>query len=167
MTQELTGISTPICLEAFLSCESGTPPTAAAQSACRAIAHQLQKYGIVVIRDPRVTTQHNADFLDMMERYFEQDDETKKDDERPELGYQIGVTPSGTETAKVLSDAVAQKFIESVSGCMRRREAHLNILFYIFSWRRTTSLMKLLAPMQSGGSFGAPGRDRRPPGLPN
>ena len=44
------------------------------------------------IRDPRVKDRDSQDFLNMMERYFEQTEANKKQDARPELHYQVPVT---------------------------------------------------------------------------
>jgi isopenicillin N synthase-like dioxygenase len=53
-----------------------------------------------VQRDPRVTFADNDKFIDMMEKYFEQPESAKKEDERPEVFYQVGVTPNGKEQAR-------------------------------------------------------------------
>ena len=37
------------------------------------------------------------DFLDMLERYFEQPDDVLAADVRKELSFQVGITPSHTE----------------------------------------------------------------------
>ncbi|KAJ8600179.1 hypothetical protein CTAYLR_001951 [Chrysophaeum taylorii] len=69
-----------------------------ASPACAEVAEALHKYGCLVVRDPRVEPAHNELFLDMMERYFSQSDGVT--DARPELHYQVGVTPSGVEKAR-------------------------------------------------------------------
>ena len=38
---------------------------------CRKVAESLHKYGILIIKDPRIDEQDNEDYLDLMERYFE------------------------------------------------------------------------------------------------
>eukprot|EP01038_Epipyxis_sp_PR26KG_P005987 gene5987-8244_t len=65
------------------------------QLECKKVAECLHKYGIIVLRDPRVTEVDNDNFIDLMEKYFECSDGIR--DARPEHGYQVGVTPDGTE----------------------------------------------------------------------
>lgn len=55
-------------------------------------------YGIVILRDTRVTIKDHEPFLNMMEEYFEQCDFQK--DARPEYSYQVGVTPERQEQSK-------------------------------------------------------------------
>eukprot|EP01035_Chromulina_nebulosa_P042156 gene42156-57083_t len=62
---------------------------------CKNVAKCLHSYGIVIIRDPRVSEANNERFLDMMERYFESSDGIV--DARPQFHYQVGVTPSHIE----------------------------------------------------------------------
>ncbi|CAM9550310.1 unnamed protein product [Discosporangium mesarthrocarpum] len=62
---------------------------------CTKLADALHRFGVVLVRDPRVTEVDNDAFLDQMERYYEQSDGVT--DARPELSYQVGVTPEGTE----------------------------------------------------------------------
>jgi len=45
------------------------------------------------VRDPRVNSQDNDNFLDTIEDYFNQEYDTKMQDARPEFSYQVGVTP--------------------------------------------------------------------------
>jgi hypothetical protein len=79
---------------------------AEARAEIEKVAYALHKYGCLVIRDPRVEEVHNTRFLDMMERYFEQSDGKK--DARPELGFQVGVTPEGKEFPRNHCAAVAE-----------------------------------------------------------
>lgn len=67
---------------------------------CKKVMHCLSTYGVIVVRDPRVTKEDNDKFLDMMESYFEQADEVKRKDSHPEYHYQVGVTPEKTEQPK-------------------------------------------------------------------
>jgi len=59
---------------------------------CKKVADALHKYGVAIVRDPRVDEKDNNTFLDMLERYFELSDGVR--DARPEYHYQVGVTPS-------------------------------------------------------------------------
>ena len=62
---------------------------------CMNVAEALHKYGVCVVKDPRVSEEMNNTFLDMMERYFEGSDGVR--DARPEYSYQVGVTPENIE----------------------------------------------------------------------
>jgi isopenicillin N synthase-like dioxygenase len=62
---------------------------------CLKAAQAFHKYGCCVVRDPRVNEAHNERFLDMLEQYFEKSDGVR--DARPEIGYQVGVTPEFVE----------------------------------------------------------------------
>ncbi len=53
------------------------------------VAHSLEYYGAVIIKDPRVSEDDSNTFVDMMERYFAQPREKKMEDSRPELFYQV------------------------------------------------------------------------------
>ncbi|KAG5189780.1 hypothetical protein JKP88DRAFT_197518 [Tribonema minus] len=70
----------------------------------RQAADSLHRYGVVLVRDPDVREEDNAAFIDMMERYYEQSDGVT--DARPELSYQVGVTPGGVEVPRDHCDAV-------------------------------------------------------------
>ena len=65
---------------------------------CTKVADSFHNCGIVLLKDPRVNPEHNNSFLDMMEKYFEVSDGIR--DARPELYYQVGVTPSHRERAR-------------------------------------------------------------------
>eukprot|EP00892_Ulva_mutabilis_P010096 jgi/Ulvmu1/7459/UM037_0002.1 len=70
----------------------------------REILHALREYSCVIVRDPRVPASQNDVFLDTMEDYFSQPREVKMLDARPDLAYQIGVTPDGCEVPRCVSD---------------------------------------------------------------
>jgi len=70
------------------------------------IADNLHKYGLLIVKDPRVKEEENDIFIDMMERYFAQPRELTAPDAHPELFYQVGVTPDGTERARDHCDKV-------------------------------------------------------------
>ena len=59
------------------------------QEECKALADCLSRTGCLIVRDPRVASEDNAHFLDLMERYFGQASEVKFRDARPELHYQV------------------------------------------------------------------------------
>ena len=60
-----------IDVEAFLNCEDKALSEAAKLESMK-VAQCLHKYGICMIRDPRVNEQDNEEYIDMMEQYFEQ-----------------------------------------------------------------------------------------------
>jgi hypothetical protein len=65
---------------------------------CDQVAECLHKYGVLCLRDNRATEENNAQFIDMMERYFEATDFVQ--DARPDLHFQVGVTPELKERAR-------------------------------------------------------------------
>lgn len=71
---------------------------------CRRAADALHKYGVCVVRDPRVDQKHNDTFIDMMEKYFSLTDWVR--DARPEWSYQVGVTPASIEKARDNSEYI-------------------------------------------------------------
>jgi len=73
------------------------PTSEEADAECRKVAFGLHRFGILIVKDSRVTGEDNNRFLDMLEAYFEQPEEVLRADARPELSYQVGSTPSYTE----------------------------------------------------------------------
>ncbi|KAI0080335.1 Clavaminate synthase-like protein [Panus rudis PR-1116 ss-1] len=71
---------------------------------CKKAADALIIYGALLVHDSRVSEEDNSVFLDLLEDYFAQPDELLKQDERPELGYQVGVTLENTEKPKCAVD---------------------------------------------------------------
>eukprot|EP01138_Halocafeteria_seosinensis_P007687 gb/GECG01007855.1/.p1 GENE.gb/GECG01007855.1/~~gb/GECG01007855.1/.p1 ORF type:complete len:318 (+),score=36.97 gb/GECG01007855.1/:1-954(+) len=67
---------------------------------CKRVAQGLHEYGVLIVKDPRVSSQDNDRFLDTLERYFSQPDDQKQKDVHPEYHYQVGTTPSFTELPK-------------------------------------------------------------------
>ncbi len=57
--------------------------------------------------------------MDLIEDYFAQPEEELKKDERPELGYQIGVTLENTEKPKCAVDEPCLKIIEMLEPSER------------------------------------------------
>mmetsp|Transcript_9968 Transcript_9968/g.14682 ORF Transcript_9968/g.14682 Transcript_9968/m.14682 type:complete len:343 (-) Transcript_9968:5538-6566(-) len=84
------------------------PTTKEAKEDCKAIAESFHKTGILIIKDPRVTYEHNSKFLDMVEKYFEKPDEEKVKDSRPELAYQVGPTPEQTEKPRDRTELIKE-----------------------------------------------------------
>ena len=72
---------------------------------CQKVAECFHKFGLLLIRDPRVDMKDNEDYIDMMEDYFEKTgDLFYKGQEiaeiRPDCLYQVGVMPEMTEIAR-------------------------------------------------------------------
>ncbi|KAL9251413.1 hypothetical protein AKJ16_DCAP12598 [Drosera capensis] len=71
---------------------------------CGEVSRTLRETGALLVRDPRCSAEDNDRFIDMMEKYFEMPTEFKKRQERPNLHYQVGVTPEGIEVPRSLVD---------------------------------------------------------------
>lgn len=69
-------------------------------SSCKEIAQLLHEFGLLIVKDPRVDNQLNVNFLDMLEQYYEQPTEVRALDARPDVHYQVGVTPEEIERAR-------------------------------------------------------------------
>ncbi|KAI1099327.1 Clavaminate synthase-like protein [Jackrogersella minutella] len=82
-------------------------------------ARALITYGALVLHDSRVSESDNEVFLDLLEDYFTQPDEALKRDERPELGYQVGVTLENTEKPKCAVDEPCLRVIERLAPSER------------------------------------------------
>ena len=75
------------------------------QLECQKVAYCFHKFGICIVRDPRVNHNDNNNYIDMVERYFESIATEyyaggELADMRPELSYQTGVTPESMEKAR-------------------------------------------------------------------
>lgn len=111
------------------SCETGSEGFVAAQNGadhrqpncisaeqnvlCQRMAETLRDTSTLVIRDPRVCSGKNERFLSLMEAYFERPLEEKLKDARPELAYQVGITPEGVERPRCLKDEDMQETMNS------------------------------------------------------
>ncbi|KAJ0094577.1 hypothetical protein Patl1_17250 [Pistacia atlantica] len=76
---------------------------------CREVSRILRETGALLVKDPRCTVEDNDRFIDMMEKYFESPKEFKMLQERPNLHYQVGVTPEGVEVPRSLVDEEMQE----------------------------------------------------------
>lgn len=56
---------------------------------CAEVSRTLRETGVLLVKDPRCSTQDNDRFIDMMEKYFECPSEFKLLQERPHLHYQV------------------------------------------------------------------------------
>ncbi|ESQ32510.1 hypothetical protein EUTSA_v10004473mg [Eutrema salsugineum] len=76
---------------------------------CREVSRILKETGALLVKDPRCSAQDNDRFIDMMETYFQMPDDFKRLQERPNLHYQVGVTPEGVEVPRSLVDEEMQE----------------------------------------------------------
>ena len=81
----------------------------AAVAECKKVTQILHKYGMLLIRDPRVDMKDNNEYLDMMEEYFEQVGERfyrgeEIKDIKKDCDYQVGCLPEKIEIARDYSD---------------------------------------------------------------
>lgn len=82
---------------------------------CRKVVEGFYKHGVIAIKDPRVDEEKNKEFLDLMQRYFKKSANKyyrgeKLEDARPEVGYQVGVTPELKERARVHESVIEKQF---------------------------------------------------------
>ncbi len=75
-------------LSPFLAQDNGKLD-ASLSTLCDKLADCLSSTGCLIVKDPRVASEDNSKFVDLMERYFGQAAEVKGRDARPELHYQV------------------------------------------------------------------------------
>ena len=103
--QEELPMDLPIIdLDVFLNRDSSAEAQAARTAECAKAAQALVTYGALVLHDSRVSESDNTTFLDLLEDYFAQPAAALREDERPELGFQVGVTLENTEKPKCAVD---------------------------------------------------------------
>ncbi|KAH9846853.1 Clavaminate synthase-like protein [Lenzites betulinus] len=86
---------------------------------CKKASDALITYGALLLHDSRVSEDDNNTFLDLIEDYFAQPEPLLKEDERPELGYQVGVTLENTEKPKCAVDEPCLKVIARLDPAER------------------------------------------------
>ncbi|KAK0246270.1 hypothetical protein EDD85DRAFT_803664 [Armillaria nabsnona] len=86
---------------------------------CKKVADALIVYGALLLRDSRVSEEDNSTFLDLLEDYFAQPEDILKNDERPELSYQVGATLELTEKPKCAADTSCLRVIERLEPSER------------------------------------------------
>jgi isopenicillin N synthase-like dioxygenase len=112
--------------------------------ACEAVARALHDCGCLVVKDPRVDATRNEAFLDLMESYFEQSDGVE--DARPDLHYQVGVTPSGVEKARPRCDEASHLTDKPRSECPPLPDAKWRFFWRIGERPSTSKFEELNAP---------------------
>ena len=115
-TQDLPMGLPIIDLDIFLN---GSHDAADVQAECKKAAQALVTYGALLLHDSRVSEEDNITFLDLLEDYFAQPEAELKKDERPELGYQVGVTLENTEKPKCAVDEPCLRIIEKLDPAER------------------------------------------------
>jgi len=88
-------------------------------SLCHSVSAHLKNTGALVVKDPRVDASKNDRFLNTMEAYFARPREVKLRDARPNLAYQVGITPEGIEKPRCLSDIALQDTISALPDGQR------------------------------------------------
>ncbi|KAF0935158.1 hypothetical protein E2562_030439 [Oryza meyeriana var. granulata] len=81
---------------------------------CATVSASLRDTGALLVKDPRCSAADNDRFLDVVERYFARSADSKRLQERPNLHYQVGVTPEGMEVPRSLVDKEMQDKIKSM-----------------------------------------------------
>jgi len=109
------------------------------QEECKKAAQALITYGALVLHDSRVSEDDNTTFLDLLEDYFAQPQDRLKEDERPELGFQVGVTLENTEKPKCAVDEPCLDVIQRLAESERPLDisAHQPDPKCRFFWRMT------------------------------
>lgn len=88
----------------------------------------MARYGALVVRDSRVTEEDNEKFLDLLEDYFALPNEELKRDERPEFGYQVGVTLENTEKPKCKVFGLTVSILKNLTGFLLFAQSDDNCL---------------------------------------
>ncbi|KZT05838.1 Clavaminate synthase-like protein [Laetiporus sulphureus 93-53] len=83
---------------------ASSPSSIESVQECKKAADALITFGALILHDSRVSEEDNSTFLDLLEDYFAQSLAELQKDERPELGYQVGVTLENTEKPKCAVD---------------------------------------------------------------
>ena len=81
-----------IDIDLYLSSATDANPSEAALNECRKVAECFHRFGVILIRDPRVNMQDNDEYIDLMEEYFADVGERfyrseQIDDIKPECHY--------------------------------------------------------------------------------
>ena len=112
MTDEFEFETMPV-IDLDLYLRSGNQ-TEAARAECVKVAECFHRYGILLVKDPRVDMADNEDYIDLMEAYFAQagakyDNGEPVAEVKPECHYQVGATPECIEMARDHSRLLTQE----------------------------------------------------------
>ena len=99
-------------MDLYLRSAQDDNPSEAALEECRKVSECFHRFGICLIRDPRVNMQDNDEYIDLMEEYFADVGERfyrgeQIDDFKPECHYQVGATPENLEKARDHSERLS------------------------------------------------------------
>ena len=120
---------------------------------CQKVANSFHTYGIIIVRDGRVTETDNSTFLNTMEKYFQQTKEKKDKDIRPDLFYQVGATPSLTEKPKNHCDKIIPGIDRPVTLCPPSKDAKWRFFWRIGERPKETNFPELNAKQVIPVSF--------------
>eukprot|EP00419_Tripos_fusus_P024854 CAMPEP_0172708498 /NCGR_PEP_ID=MMETSP1074-20121228/51153_1 /TAXON_ID=2916 /ORGANISM="Ceratium fusus, Strain PA161109" /LENGTH=408 /DNA_ID=CAMNT_0013531483 /DNA_START=72 /DNA_END=1298 /DNA_ORIENTATION=+ len=148
----------------ILAAEPGSAEEEALLSECEAMAACLHETSCLVVRDPRVSEEDNKAFLHLMQRYYAQSREAKLRDARPDIFYQVGVTPDGVETAKCAKDPKCLEQIDTMPEEHRPEVPKVADPKWRFFWRvgprpDNTKFADLNAPPVVPEAFGQEWKD--------
>ena len=79
---------------------------------CQQVADMLERFGVLIIKDPRLPLGLDRNVRELMVAYFQQPEDRKREDERPELHHEVGWTPPFTEFARPRPEAEARLIIK-------------------------------------------------------
>ncbi|CAI8612506.1 unnamed protein product [Vicia faba] len=82
---------------------------------CYEVSQNLREKGALLLKDPRCTLEDNDRFVAMVEKYFSSSLEFKLLHQRPQLHYQVGVTPEGIEVPRSLVDKKMKEEMKKLS----------------------------------------------------
>ncbi|KAJ9078067.1 hypothetical protein DSO57_1010672 [Entomophthora muscae] len=99
------------------------------------VTQALIDYGCLVVKDPRVSEVSNQEFLDLLEKYYGQGHDQVMKDARPEVGYQVGVTPPATEEPRCKRDPTCQNIIANIEAAERPLESDGPDPKWRYAWR--------------------------------
>lgn len=102
-------------MSTYLQLRESALDDAGVQATCQAMSEAIHRTGVLVVRDPRVSADDNKTFQTLMQRYYSQPVDDLLVDARPELFYQVGVTPDMKETAICAADPACRAVIEGLA----------------------------------------------------
>jgi len=112
---------------------------------CDKIKFSFHHYGIVIVKDKRVTQNDNNIFLDLMENYYNQTNDVKTKDSRPQYYYQVGSTPEFTEKPRNHCDKIKPGIDRPITLCPPEKDAKWRFFWRIGARPTTTKYKQLNA----------------------
>lgn len=136
------------------------PTSETAMQQCNKLAEAIKTFGAFAVRDSRVTEIQNAEFLDLMEDYFEQPTSVKMQDVRAGLSYQVGATPENIELPRCGRDPSCMDMVEKMDLKDRpfdftKAGIKPNCFLKFFHFQKSTSIeLMLMMQILNGDIFG-------------